>query len=72
MLGHNNGSIERVVSTKGKEQKVRIEDPIIAVSDVLSSEIRELPIETTFWLVVNGKQVNFLSTCGTSITQHKE
>lgn len=70
MLGHNNGSIVRVVSTKGKEQKVRIEDPIIAVSDVLSSEIRELPIETTFsvnWLVVNGKQVNFLSTCRTSI-----
>lgn len=70
MLGHNNGSIERVVSTKGKEQKVKIEDPIIAVSDVLSSEIRELPIETTFsvnWLVVNGKQVNFLSTCRTSI-----
>lgn len=58
------------MSTKGKEQKVRIEDPIIAVSDVLSSEIRELPIETTFsvnWLVVNGKQVNFLSTCRTSI-----
>lgn len=58
------------MSTKGKEQKVKIEDPIIAVSDVLSSEIRELPIETTFsvnWLVVNGKQVNFLSTCRTSI-----
>ena len=58
------------MSTKGKEQKVRIEYPIIAVSDVLSSEIRELPIETTFsvnWLVVNGKQVNFLSTCRTSI-----
>ena len=58
------------MSTKGKEQKVKIEDPIIAVSDVLSSEIRELPIETTFsvnWLVVNGKQVNFLSTCITSI-----
>ena len=58
------------MSTKGKEQKVRIEDPIIAVSDVLSSEIRELPIETTFsvnWLVFNGKQVNFLSTCRTSI-----
>ena len=58
------------MSTKGKEQKVRIEDPIIAVSDVLSSEIRELPIETTFsvnWLIVNGKQVNFLSTCRTSI-----
>lgn len=58
------------MSTKGKEQKVRIEDPIIAISDVLSSEIRELPIETTFsvnWLVVNGKQVNFLSTCRTSI-----
>lgn len=58
------------MSTKGKEQKVRIEDPIIAISDVLSSEIRELPIETTFsvnWLVVNGKQVNFLSTSRTSI-----
>lgn len=63
------------MSTKGKEQKIRIEDPIIAVSDVLSSEIRELPIETTFsvnWLVVNGKQVNFLSTCGVSVVQHKE
>ena len=36
------------MSTKDKANKVCIEDPIISISVVLSSEIKELPIETTF------------------------
>jgi len=58
--------VERIVSTKDKANKVCIEDPIISISDVLSSEIKELPIETTFsvkWLAVDGKQVGFMSAC---------
>ena len=58
--------MERIVPTKDKANKVCIEDPIISISDVLSSEIKELPIETTFsvkWLAVDGKQVGFMSAC---------
>lgn len=57
------GVLKSCLSLQNQEGE---KDEIVPVSDILESDIPDLPLETTFtidWLAINGKQINFIKDC---------
>ena len=45
---------------------MELEDSIISIQDILTSDVPTIPLEMTYdveWIVVNGKQIEHLPDC---------
>lgn len=63
LLDRNTGKPGVLKSCLSLQNQEGEKDEIVPVSDILESDIPDLPLETTFtidWLAINGKQINFI------------
>ena len=63
MVGYSEDMTIKYKKVESGKSVMELEDSIISIHDILSSEVPEIPLETTYgveWLVVNGKQIAHL------------
>lgn len=63
MVGYSEDMTIKYKKVESGKSVMELEDSVISIHDILSSEVPEIPLETTYnveWLVVNGKQIAHL------------
>ena len=66
ILGYRNNPTLAFRNNPDENTDTKFEDKILYVSNILSSRIPEIPVETSFevdWFVVEGKQISHLQSC---------
>lgn len=70
VIGHSNSVVTKYKTLSSDQKKIVLEDKIVKISDILNTEVPDIPLETNYsvaWFVVNGRQIAFKPECGEGV-----